>query len=167
MCRPNNTQQGDYLNVNLPKTEPIVFDAAIARKLLNRTDSIRLHAHTYSLTHNLTHGSLKPAGALEFTYQHELHGLNIHADDGKEHSLNRSTLKQLAQFKAYAPAYRYADEGENPFIPYKEPSETPFDEANAHLVFLNERRWASNQVNFIRSLLAEMRWLATFWDTTP
>ena len=31
----------------------------------------------------------------------------------------------------YAPAYRYADEGENPFIPYKNPSQTPFDEADA------------------------------------
>ena len=63
----------------------------------------------------------------------------------------------------YAPAYRYADEGENPFIPYKDPSKTPFDEANAERILLNERRWASNQVNFIKSLLAEMRWLATLY----
>jgi len=61
----------------------------------------------------------------------------------------------------YAPAYRHADEGENPFIPYKDPSETPFDVANADRLLLNERRWASNQVNFIKSLLAKMRWLAT------
>ena len=333
------------LSINLPKTEPIVLDAAIARKLLNRIDGIRLHAHTYALIHNLTHASLKPVGALEFAYQHELRGLNIHVDDGKEHSLERSTPQQLAQFKAYArcldltvhletsstqkadidrvvqiartldvqnirvysryagalsqvialtvadlvymaeqadkynlffdfeqheelksaeivqmmkevehprinalfdftnminayeqplpalktmapyirqvhlkgaktikegkgygqvgvvqgsvedempyarmlyellmlgetkpqvicfaleqdvnyyaPAYRYADEGENPLILYKEPSETPFDEAKAHLIFLNEQRWASNQVNFVRRLLAEMYWLAT------
>lgn len=60
----------------------------------------------------------------------------------------------------YAPAYRRADEGGNPFITYKDPSETPFDEADAHMVLLNERRWVSNQVNFIRGLLAELRWLA-------
>ena len=61
----------------------------------------------------------------------------------------------------YAPAYRYADEGENPFIPFKEPSQTPFDEADSHMILLNERRWASNQVNFVRGLLAEMRGLVT------
>jgi len=61
----------------------------------------------------------------------------------------------------YSPAYRRLDEGENPFIPYKEPSETPFDEADAAMILLNERRWASNQVFFIKNLLAEMRWLAS------
>jgi hypothetical protein len=69
------------LDVNLPKTEPIVFDAAIAGKLCDRIDGIRLHVHTYSLLHNLTHGSLKPASVLEFAYQHKLRSLNIHVDD--------------------------------------------------------------------------------------
>jgi len=69
-----------FININLPKTEPIVFDAVIAQKLCNRIASIQLHAHTYSLIHNLTHGSLKPTNALEFAYQHELNGLNIHVD---------------------------------------------------------------------------------------
>ena len=50
----------------------------------------------------------------------------------------------------YAPAYRYADEGENPFIPYKDPSQTPFDKADADRILLNERRWANNQANFVR-----------------
>ncbi len=336
-----------FININLPKTEPIVFDAEIARKLCNRIANIRLHAHTYSLIHNLTHGSFKPTNALEFAYQHELHGLNIHVDDGGEHSLTHSTPKQLAQFKAfakrlnltihletsstqkpdidkviqiarmldaqnirvysryegalsqvmartvsdlvymseqadrydlffdfeqheefksteivqmlkevdhprihalfdftnminaheqplpalrimapytrqvhlkgakitkegkgygqvgvvqgsvddempyarmlyellilgeinpqvicfaleqeanyYAPAYRRADEGEDPIIPYKDPSETPYNEADADRILLNERRWASNQVNFVKGLLAEMHWLATLY----
>lgn len=60
----------------------------------------------------------------------------------------------------YSPAYRHSDEGEDPFIPYKDPSETPFDEVGADRVLLNDRRWASNQVFFIKSLLAEMHWLA-------
>ncbi|MBT3187957.1 MAG: TIM barrel protein [Anaerolineae bacterium] len=332
------------LNINLPKTDGIVFDAVNARKLCDRIDGIRLHAHTYSFIHNLTHGSFKPADALEFAYQHELHGLNIHVDDGGEHSLANKTPKELTQFKSYAqelkvavhletsstqkreidkvihiaralevknirvysryegtlvsvmaqtvadlvymaeqadmydlffdfeqheefksieivemlkevnhlrinalfdftnmlnayekplpalksmapfirqvhlkgariiqedkgygqrgvvqgapedempyarmlyellmlgevepqvisfaleqevsyyaPAYRHADEGDNPFIPFKDPSETPFDKAGADRILLDERRWASNQVYFIRSLLAKMRWLA-------
>jgi len=139
------------LNINLPETEPIVFDAAIARKLCNRIASIRLHAHTYSLIHNLTHGSLKPTNALEFAYQHELHGINIHVDDGGEHSFNHSTPKQLAQFKAYA---RQLD-----LTVHLETSST--QKADVDMILLNERRWASNQVNFVRGLLAEMRWLAT------
>ena len=95
------SQFAQFLNINLPKTESIVLDAAIARKLLCRIDSICLYAHTYSFTHNLTHGSHKPIHALEFAYQHELRGLNIHVDDGEEYSLNRSTPKQLAQNITY------------------------------------------------------------------
>ena len=338
-------QFSQILNINLPNAEPIILDVKIAQKLRARIDSIRLHAHTYSFIQNLTHGSFKPADALNFAYEHELHGLNIHVDDGEEYSLAHSTPKQLAQFKTYAqeldltvhletsstkktdvnrvvqiarmmnvqnirvysryegslsqvlawtvadlaymaeladrynlffdfeqheefkstevvqmlkkvnhpricalfdftnminayeqplpalkslapyirqvhlkgakvikegesygqlgvvqgspedempyarmlfellmlgdaksqvicfaleqevnyyaPAYRHADEGENPFILYKDPSETFFDEVDADKILMNERRWASNQVHFIKSLLAEMRWLAT------
>jgi len=334
-----------FININFPKTEPVFIDAAIAQKLCNRTAKILLHAHTYSLIHNLTHGSLKPTNALEFAYHHELHGLDIHVDDGGEHSLAHSSHKKLDKFKAdaqrlnltvhlkkrstqkadidkviqtarmlavqnirvysryegtlsqvmvqtvsdlvymaeqadrydlffdfeqheefkstdivqmlkevdhprinalfdftnminayeqpllalrimahcirqvylkgakaikegkgfgqvgvvqgsvedetlyarmlyellmrgetkpqvicfvleqevnyYAPAYRRADEGENPIILYREPSETPYNEADGERILLNERRWASNQANFIRRLLAEMSWLAT------
>ena len=334
-----------FLNINLPNAEPIVFSAENARKLCNRIDAVRLHAHTYSFIQNLTHGAFRPADVLEFAYEHELHGINIHVDDGKEYSLAKSTPTQLAQFKTYAqelnltihletsstkklnidkvvqiarmldvqnirvysryegflsqvlartvadlrymaeladqynlffdfeqheefksteivqmlkivehprvralfdftnminaceqplpamkamapyirqvhlkgakvlkeskgygqvgvvqgspedempyarmlfellllgeeksqvvcyaleqevdyyaPAYRHTDEGEDPFIPYKKPSETPFDETNADRILLNERRWANNQVTFIKRLLAILRWQAT------
>jgi sugar phosphate isomerase/epimerase len=333
------------VDIDLQDAESIIFDAAIASKLCNRIDEIRLHAHTYSFIHNLTHGSFRPVDVLEFAYQHELHGLNLHVDDGGEFSLANSTSEELAQFRTYAQrlnltvhleisntqkvdvdrviqvarmldvhnirvysryegtlsqvmaqtvddllymaeqaehyalffdfeqheefksteivqmlkevdhprinvlfdftnmlnayelplpalrilapyirqvhlkgakileegqgygqvgvvqgsvedempyarmlyellmlgetkpqvicfvleqevnyysqAYRRSDEGENPFIPYKDPSETPFDEADADMILLNERRWASNQVFFIKNLLAEMRWLAS------
>lgn len=333
------------LAVNALDVETIKFDAGIARKLYNRIEGIRLHAHTYSFIQNLTYGSFKPADALEFAYQNELHGLNIHVDDGEEHSLSRSTPEELAKFKSYAeylnltvnleisstkkadvdraiqiarmlqaqnirvysryegtlsqvmaqtiddlmymakqadlynlffdfeqheefksteivrmikevnhphinalfdftnminayeqpmsalrnlapyirqvhlkgakvleeergfgqvgvvqgsaadempharmlyellmlgeikpqvtcfsleqevnyyaPAYRHSDEGDNPFIPYKDPSETPFDEADANRILLNERRWACNQVFFIKNLLAKMHWLVS------
>ncbi|MBT3390202.1 MAG: TIM barrel protein [Chloroflexi bacterium] len=340
-----SSQFAQFLNINLPNAEPVIFSAAIAQKLRDRVDGVRLHAHTYSFIQNLTHGSFRPADVLEFAYEHELHGINIHVDDGEKHSLAQSTPKQLARFKTYtqelnltihletsstkkadidkvvqiartldvqnirvysryegflsqaltwtvadlrymarladqynlffdfeqheefksteivhmlkrvdhprihalfdftnminaceqpltamkamapyirqvhlkgakvikeskgygqvgvvqgspedkmpyarmlfellllgeakpqvisfaleqevdyyAPAYRHTDEGEDPFIPYKDPSETPFDEKNADKIFLNERRWANNQVHFIKSLLATMRWQAT------
>lgn len=333
------------INFNVNNAEPIFFDSTVARKLCNRIEGIRLHTHSYSFIHNMTHGSFKPADVLEFAYQNELHGLNIHVDDGGEHGLSHSTPKELVQFKNYAqrlnlavhleisntqradvdrviqlarqlgvgnirvysryegtlsrvlaqtvadlkymaeqadrydlyfdfeqheeiksaeivqmieevdhprinalfdftnminayetplsalrtmapyirqvhlkgakilkeekgygqvgavqgsaadempyarmlyellmlgetkpqvicfvleqeanyysPAYRHSDEGENPFIPYKDPSETPFDEKDADWVLLNERRWASNQVFFIKNLLAEMLCLAS------
>jgi len=330
-----SSQFSQFLNINFQKAESILFDGAIAQKLCDRIDGIRLHAHTYSFIHNMTHGSFKPANALEFAYEHELQGLNIHIEDGEKYSLINSTPKQLALFKTYAqelnitihleisstkkadidsvvqiarmldvrnvrvysryegslsqvlawtvadlrymaeladrydlffdfeqheefksaekilkevghphinalfdftnminaceqplpamksmapyirqvhlkgarmieegkgygqmgvvqgssedempyarmlfellmlgeakpqvisfaleqevnyyaPAYRHADEGENPFIPYKDASETPFDEANANRILLDERRWANNQVYFIRSLV--------------
>ena len=340
-----SSQFSQFLNINFQKAESILFDGAIAQKLCDRIDSIRLHAHTYSFIHNMTHGSFKPANALEFAYEHELQGLNIHIEDGEKYSLINSTPKQLAQFKTYAqelnitvhleisstkkadidsvvqiartldvqnirvysryegylsqvlawtvadlrymaeladrydlffdfeqheefksaeivamlkevghpriralfdftnminaceqplpalkamapyirqvhlkgakilkeskgygqlgvvqgspedempytrmlfellmlgeekpqvisfaleqevnyyaPAYRHASEGDNPFILYKDASETPFDKENADRILLDERRWARNQVSFIRNLLSEMRWLAT------
>jgi len=229
------------INNNLPKTEPIVFDAAIAQKLCNRIDGIQLYAHSYSLIHNLTHGSLKPTDALEFAYQHEelksteivqmlkevdhprinalfdftnminayeqpLPALRIMAPytrqvhlkgakaikEGKGYGqagvvqgsvedevpyarmlyellMLGETKPQMICFALeqkvnyYAPAYRRADEGENPIIPLRKPSETPYNEADGERILLNERRWASNQVNFIKRLLAEMHWLATLY----
>ena len=335
----------NLLNINLSDTEPIVLGSVLARKLCNRIDNIQLHAHIYSFTHNLAHGSFKLADALDFAHQNDLKGLNIHVDEGGKKSLAHGTPKYLAQIKAYAqnlnlsihletsstqktdidkavkiarsldvhnirvysryegplsqvlaltvsdlnymakqadmyglsfdfeqheefksieilrmleevdhpcinalfdftnminayeqplpalrimapyirqvhlkgariikegkgygqmgvvqgssedempyarmlfellmlgdvkpqvicfvleqevnyysPAYRHHDEGEDPFIPYKDPSETPFNTEDADRILLNERRWANNQVNFIRNLLAEMRWLAT------
>lgn len=83
----NRFQQ--LVDINLQNAEPIVFDAALPRE-------------PYSFIHNLAHGSFRPANVLEFAYQHKLHGLDIHVDDGGEHSLTHSTPKQLAQFKTYA-----------------------------------------------------------------
>lgn len=339
----NRFQQ--LVDINLQDAEPITIDAAAAGKLCDRIDGIRLYAHTYSFIHNLTYAAFKPADVLEFAYQHELRGLNIHVHDGGGHSLANSTPEELAQFKDhaqtlglavhleisstrnedvdrviqiarmlavqnirvysryegrlsqvmaqtvedlryianqadrydlffdfeqheefksteieqmirevdhprvnalfdftnminahespmaalrimapyirqvhlkgakilkedqgfgqvgvvqgsvedempyarmlyellmlgetepqvlcfvleqevnyYSPAYRHSNEGDDPFIPYKDPSETPFDEADADRILLNERLWASNQVHFIRNLLVEMRWMAS------
>jgi len=331
------------LRINCPDSEPITLTAVAATRLIDRIDNIRLHAHSYSLLHNLTYGSLKPADVLNFAYEHELYGINIHVDDGGAHSLGHSHAEALAQFRRhaerlnlaihletshtsreeinrvvriaqalgvqniraypryegrltdvmdqvmadlramgeladkhdlyfdieqhetlksteiahmlqvvnhprlhvlfdftnminayerplialrtlapyirqvhlkgaktiqegsgygqlgvvqgstedempygrmlyellmlgearpqvicfaleqevnyYAPAYRRANEGINPSLPYKDPSDTPFDDADP-VSLLKERRWATNQVHFIRNLLAELRWLA-------
>jgi sugar phosphate isomerase/epimerase len=315
-----------------------------AVSLIERIDAIRLHAHTYPFILNLTHGSMTPFDLLDFAYQHELQGVNVHIDDGGKSSLANSDAAALARFKQmaerlnltvhletshtdraeidrmvriasalgvqnmrvysryegtvseimaitatdlhymakvadkydlyfdfeqhetiksgeivqllqkinhsrihalfdftnminaderpltalhilapiirqvhlkgakrlkegdgygqvgvlqgstedempyarmlyellllgeaepqvicfaleqevnyYAPAYRQANEGDDPFIPHKEPSSTPFDSTNAAIAFLNEKRWANNQVYFIKNLLAELKWLA-------
>jgi sugar phosphate isomerase/epimerase len=60
----------------------------------------------------------------------------------------------------HAPAYRFADEPQDPFIPYKEPSQTPFDPSTAATALLNELRLANSQVTFTRSLLSQLRLLA-------
>ena len=93
MSIDSSSRFSQFLNINIPDTDRIVFGVATVQKLCDHIDGIRLHAHTYSLIHNLTHGSFKPANVLEFVYEHELHGLNIHVDDGGEHSLARSTPK--------------------------------------------------------------------------
>ncbi len=321
-----------------------VIDRKTAVSLIKRIDSIRLHAHSYTFILNMTHGAMVPADLLEFAYQHELQGINLHIDDGGDSSLANSDAAVLARFKAqaeqlnlavhleashthqaevdrivriaramgvqnirvypryegtisevmariaadlrymadvadrydlyfdleqhetiksgeilhliqeadhprlrslfdftnmintderpltalhtlaptirqvhlkgakklkegdgygqlgvvqgsaadempyaqmlyellllgetepqlicfaleqevnyYAPAYRYHNEGDDPFIPFKTPSVTPFDNTKAAMLFLDEKRWAVNQVHFIKSLLAELKGLA-------
>lgn len=59
----------------------------------------------------------------------------------------------------YAPAYRQADEKDNPTIPFKIPSKTPFDVADS-LALLNERKSAVNQVYFVKGILGQLKTLA-------
>jgi hypothetical protein len=91
MATDPSSQFPPFLSINLPRTEPIVLDTAIGRKLGNHIASIRLHPHTYSLIHNLIPGSPKPTNALQSACRRELRGLDIHLDDGGEHSLTHGT----------------------------------------------------------------------------
>ncbi|MEM7116705.1 MAG: TIM barrel protein [Chloroflexota bacterium] len=59
----------------------------------------------------------------------------------------------------YAPPYRQAGEGENPTIPFKIPSKTPFS-AEDPLALLQERRWAVNQIHYVKTVLAELKQFA-------
>lgn len=60
-----------------------------------------------------------------------------------------------------APAFRQSDEAEDPFIPYREMSDTGLPEGySADRMMADEHRWANNQVRHIRALITELRLLA-------
>jgi hypothetical protein len=61
----------------------------------------------------------------------------------------------------YAPAFRLRGEPENPIIRYREPSETPQDQSKSTgRLIADERRWAVQQLNWNRGLIATFRELA-------
>ncbi len=58
----------------------------------------------------------------------------------------------------YAPPFRRHGEPTDPFIPHREPSQTPLDPTvplARHLI--DERRWAINQVTYVRGVLERLR----------
>jgi len=60
-----------------------------------------------------------------------------------------------------APAFRQMDEAADPFIAYREMSETALPEGfSLEQMLADEHRWANNQVAYVRGLLAEFRTLA-------
>ena len=61
----------------------------------------------------------------------------------------------------YAPAFRRRNEPREPVIRYREPSETPVDRSKStERLLADERRWAVQQVNWNRALVATFRELA-------
>ncbi len=61
----------------------------------------------------------------------------------------------------YAPAFRLKDEPREPVIRYREPSETPQDKSKStERLIADERRWAVQQLNWNRALVATFRELA-------
>ncbi|GLZ88569.1 hypothetical protein Pres01_46200 [Metapseudomonas resinovorans] len=75
---------------------PLTTD--LARRLLERLDSMRLFAHGYPLLTNLTQGRVTPEDMLDFAYRHELDGLSLHLLDGEHNSLSRMSAERLAAF---------------------------------------------------------------------
>lgn len=60
-----------------------------------------------------------------------------------------------------APAFRQADEAKDPFIPYREMSETHLPPGySLERMIADEHRWVENQLRHVRGLLGEMRVLA-------
>ncbi len=61
----------------------------------------------------------------------------------------------------YAPMFRHHEEPADPFIPYREMSETSLPPGMSMQDMLEgEPRWASNQVRVVRAILQELRFLA-------
>lgn len=77
---------------------PPLLTPELARRLLERLDSMRLFAHGYPLLTNLTQGRVTPEDMLDFAYRHELDGLSLHLLDGEHNSLSRMSAKRLAAF---------------------------------------------------------------------
>ncbi|WP_433705623.1 sugar phosphate isomerase/epimerase family protein [Paraburkholderia sacchari] len=75
---------------------------ALARKLIERIDSVRLFAHAYTMLGNFTYGSFHPCDLLDHAYRHELGGICIHLLDGEERSLGRMSDSQLREVAAHA-----------------------------------------------------------------
>ncbi|MDX9663479.1 TIM barrel protein [Pseudomonas sp. P5_152] len=69
-----------------------------------------------------------------------------------------------------APAFRQTNESADPFIAYREMSDTPLPAGySLERMLADEHRWANNQVAYVRGLLAELRTLAelTLASCTP
>ena len=67
-----------------------------------------------------------------------------------------------------APAFRQTDEAADPFIAYREMSDTPLPSGySLERMLADEHRWANNQVAYVRSLLAEFRTLAELTLANP
>lgn len=83
-------------NVRDPSHGPApTLTPAIAAKLLQRLDQVRLFGHAYPLLTNLTHGRYRPIDLLDFAWRHELDGVCIHLLDGEERSLSRMNDDEL------------------------------------------------------------------------
>ena len=60
-----------------------------------------------------------------------------------------------------AAAFRQSVEAADPFIAYREMSETPLPAGfSLERMLADEHRWANNQVAYVRGVLAELRTLA-------
>ncbi|MBD9527633.1 sugar phosphate isomerase/epimerase [Paracoccus sp. PAR01] len=73
---------------NAKGASPPMLTPALARKLTQRLDGIRLFAHGYTLLTNLTHGRATPWDLLDFAWRHELQGVCLHVLDGGRNSLS-------------------------------------------------------------------------------
>jgi sugar phosphate isomerase/epimerase len=61
----------------------------------------------------------------------------------------------------YAPPFRGPNDGANPIIAYREPSDTPLDPTQPlDRLLLDERRWAQQQIGVNRRLVTRLRTLA-------
>lgn len=83
-------------NAGAPEQWPVPeLTPAIAAKLLERLDSLRLFGHAYPFLTSLTSGQHRLIDLLDFAWRHELDGVCIHLLDGEERSLSRMSDDEL------------------------------------------------------------------------
>lgn len=80
---------------------PPMLEAALARRILARTETLPFFAHSYTLIHNLDEALLSTRDLLDFAYTHGLHGLCLHVDDGGESSVGRMSGKERQSFRRH------------------------------------------------------------------
>jgi len=79
-----------------------ILTPALAAKLLQRLDRVRLYAHAYPHLMQFTHGGYHPRDLLKFAHDHALHGVSIHLLDGEERSLQQMSNADRRALAVYA-----------------------------------------------------------------
>ena len=93
--RTANARFRELLSLNAPDTPPLpTLDAALARRILERTENVPFFAHSYALIRNLDHGGMDVDGLIDFTYVNGLGGLCLHIDDGGGSAVARVTTAE-------------------------------------------------------------------------
>ncbi|MNI89736.1 hypothetical protein D3C73_1471780 [compost metagenome] len=57
----------------------------------------------------------------------------------------------------YAPPFRFEQEGNNPWIPWREMSETPLPKENLDARLVKEHQDAVNQINYVRDTIKSLK----------
>jgi sugar phosphate isomerase/epimerase len=90
------------LGVNADGAPPLPpLDAALARRILERTEHVPFFAHSYTLIHNQDYGTATTRDLLEFAYVHGLSGLCLHLNDGGKSAVGRMTGPEREAFRAH------------------------------------------------------------------
>ena len=85
----------ELLSLNASGAPPLpTLDAALARRILERTESVPFFAHSYALIRNLDHGGMDVGGLVDFSYVNGLTGLCLHIDDGGASAVARMTTAE-------------------------------------------------------------------------
>jgi sugar phosphate isomerase/epimerase len=74
------------------------LDAALAERILARTEHVPFFAHSYALIRNLDHGGMTTNDLLDFAHASGLDGLCLHIDDGGPTALGKMSTHERGGF---------------------------------------------------------------------
>jgi len=74
------------------------FSRQIADKLIHRIDEVKLFAHSYAFTRNITHGDFTAYDLLDFASSQGLAGIHIHFDFLKKTTSSRTGFRDFADY---------------------------------------------------------------------